>query len=113
MSDEVKLLTAAADPAVFNIVQLVYHSPTYERQSKDYEFSRRTMEDHWAAGYRDATRDVYPSRSADAADHPVRRQRLRLHRASLITEPAGRGVIGRAYGVGGAPGWSSNQRPQD
>jgi NTE family protein len=55
-SPEAKLLTAAADPAVFNIVQLVYHSPTYERQSKDYEFSRRTMEDHWAAGYRDATK---------------------------------------------------------
>ena len=58
LSAEAKLLTAAADPAVFNIVQLVYHSPTYEGQSKDYEFSRRTMEDHWAAGYRDATKSL-------------------------------------------------------
>ncbi|MBV8973157.1 MAG: patatin-like phospholipase family protein [Sphingomonadaceae bacterium] len=55
MSEEAKLLIAASDPAVFNIVQLIYHSPTYENQSKDYEFSRRTMEEHWAAGHRDAS----------------------------------------------------------
>ena len=55
-SDGVRQLSAAADPAVYNIVQLVYHSPTYEGQSKDYEFSRQTMEDHWAAGHRDMTR---------------------------------------------------------
>ena len=55
-SDAVKVLSEESDPAVFNIVQLVYHSPTYEGQSKDYEFSRRTMEDHWVAGHRDMTR---------------------------------------------------------
>ncbi|QXQ06615.1 patatin-like phospholipase family protein [Sphingosinicellaceae bacterium] len=53
-SPQAKLLTEASDPAVFNIVQLVYRSPTYEGQSKDYEFSRRTMEEHWRAGHRDA-----------------------------------------------------------
>ncbi len=53
-SDEAKILADASDPSVFNIVQLIYRSPTYEGQSKDYEFSRRTMEEHWAAGYRDA-----------------------------------------------------------
>ncbi len=51
---EARLLAKASDRAVYNIVQLVYRSPTYEGQSKDYEFSRRTMEDHWAAGRRDA-----------------------------------------------------------
>ncbi|CAN7612869.1 patatin-like phospholipase family protein [Phenylobacterium sp. LjRoot225] len=51
---QAKLLARASDPAVYNIVQLVYRSPSYEGQSKDYEFSRRTMEDHWAAGLRDA-----------------------------------------------------------
>ena len=55
---EAKLLTQAADPAVYNIVQLVYRSPTYEGQSKDYEFSRATMEDHWRAGHRDATKTL-------------------------------------------------------
>lgn len=57
-SDEAKLLAEASDPSVFNIVQLIYRSPTYEGQSKDYEFSRRTMEEHWAAGHRDATRTL-------------------------------------------------------
>jgi NTE family protein len=51
---QAKLLAKASDPAVYNIVQLIYRSPTYEGQSKDYEFSRQTMEDHWRAGYRDA-----------------------------------------------------------
>jgi NTE family protein len=50
-----QLLAAACEPAVYNIVQLVYRSATYEGQSKDYEFSRRTMEEHWQAGYDDAT----------------------------------------------------------
>ncbi|MDE1918096.1 MAG: patatin-like phospholipase family protein [Sphingomonadales bacterium] len=51
---EAKLLMEATDAAAFNIVQLVYHSPTYEGESKDYEFSRQTMEDHWRTGYQDA-----------------------------------------------------------
>ena len=51
---QARFLARAADPAVYNIVQLIYRSPDYEGQSKDYEFSRRTMEDHWAAGRRDA-----------------------------------------------------------
>ncbi|WP_223798327.1 DUF3734 domain-containing protein [Sphingomonas nostoxanthinifaciens] len=51
---EAILLEAASDPAVYNIVQLVYKSPTYEGQSKDYEFSRQTMLDHWRTGYENA-----------------------------------------------------------
>jgi NTE family protein len=51
---QARMLARAADPAVYNIVQLVYQSQSYEGQSKDYEFSRRTMEEHWAAGRRDA-----------------------------------------------------------
>lgn len=51
---EAQLLARISDPAVYTIVQLIYRSPPYEGQSKDYEFSRRTMEDHWAAGLRDA-----------------------------------------------------------
>jgi len=48
------LLARACDPARYNIVQLVYRSPAHESQSKDYEFSRLSMEDHWTAGRRDA-----------------------------------------------------------
>ena len=31
---------------------------TYEGTSKDYEFSRRTMEEHWSSGYSDAVRTL-------------------------------------------------------
>ena len=51
-------LAKESDPAVYNIVQLIYRSPTYEGQSKDFEFSRQTMEEHWGAGYRDAVKTL-------------------------------------------------------
>ncbi len=43
-------------PAVYNIIQLIYRSPTCEGIFKDYEFSRRTMEDHWKTGQHDPQR---------------------------------------------------------
>lgn len=52
---QARMLAKASDPAVYNIVQLIYRSATYEGQAKDFEFSRRTMEEHWRAGYDDAT----------------------------------------------------------
>jgi NTE family protein len=55
---QARLLAREADPAVYNIVELVYRSPTYEGQSKDYEFSRQAMEEHWRAGYRDAKKTL-------------------------------------------------------
>lgn len=55
-SEAVKLLAPEADDKVCNIVQLIYHSRNYEGVSKDYEFSRRTMEEHWAAGRADSLR---------------------------------------------------------
>jgi NTE family protein len=57
-SPEARELAAAADPAAYTIVQLVYRSATYEGQSKDFEFSRRTMEEHWQAGRRDALKTL-------------------------------------------------------
>jgi NTE family protein len=53
---EVKMLAAEADEKVCNIVHLIYNAKSYEGIAKDYEFSRRTMEEHWAAGYEDAVR---------------------------------------------------------
>jgi NTE family protein len=51
---EVALLAAEANKKVCNIVQLIYRAKKYEGSAMDYEFSRRTMEEHWIAGYRDA-----------------------------------------------------------
>jgi len=55
---EVALLAAESDEKVYNLVQLIYHAQNYEGTSKDFEFSRRTMEEHWKAGYNDAIRTL-------------------------------------------------------
>jgi NTE family protein len=55
---EGELLSSYADEKVYNIIQLIYHSQNYEGVSKDYEFSRWTMEEHWKAGYSDAVRTL-------------------------------------------------------
>jgi NTE family protein len=54
--EDVKVLEEEADDKVFNIVHLIYRSAKYEGSAKDYEFSRRTMEEHWRTGYEDAAR---------------------------------------------------------
>jgi NTE family protein len=57
----VELLAAEADEKVYNLVQLIYHAQNYEGSSKDFEFSRRTMLEHWKAGYNDAVHTLrYP-----------------------------------------------------
>jgi NTE family protein len=55
---EVQMLAAEADEKVCNIVHLIYNAKNYEGIAKDYEFSRRTMEEHWAAGYEDVVRAI-------------------------------------------------------
>jgi NTE family protein len=57
-SQEAETLAAMSDRKVYNIIQLIYRSKSYEGNSKDYEFSRRSMEDHWRAGYHDAVRTL-------------------------------------------------------
>jgi NTE family protein len=55
---EFAALRAAAHRKVYNIVQLIYRSKDYEGDSKDYEFSRQSMVDHWRAGYFDTVRTL-------------------------------------------------------
>lgn len=50
---EAELLAQAADTKVYNIIHTIYRARRYEGASKDYEFSRRTMEEHWSSGYDD------------------------------------------------------------
>jgi NTE family protein len=57
-SPELALLRPAIEHKAYNIIQLVYRAKTYEGQSKDYEFSRRSMEEHWRSGYHDAVRTL-------------------------------------------------------
>ena len=56
--EEGNLLRRIADRKVYSIVQLIYRTERYEGQSKDYEFSRLSMEEHWRAGYNDTVRTL-------------------------------------------------------
>jgi NTE family protein len=56
--EDVKPLRAAASHNVHNLVHLIYRARDYEGHSKDYEFSRLSMQDHWRAGYHDALRTL-------------------------------------------------------
>jgi len=58
-SPEAEILAQEADTKVYNIVHLIYHARKYEGASKDYEFSRRTMEEHWKTGYDDMIRTLH------------------------------------------------------
>jgi NTE family protein len=55
---EAEMLASEADEKVYNLIQLIYRAKNYEGNSKDYEFSRRTMEEHWRSGYNDAVRTL-------------------------------------------------------
>lgn len=47
--DVARLRAVAVEHAV-NIVHLIYRANAWEGGARDYEFSRRTMDEHWAAG---------------------------------------------------------------
>ena len=51
---EIAQLAAETDHSLYHIVHLIYRSKHYEGDSKDFEFSRLSMEEHWRAGYNDA-----------------------------------------------------------
>jgi NTE family protein len=57
-NDDMKILKSVASDKVYNIIQLIYRARNYEGHSKDYEFSRLSMQDHWRAGYHDAVRTL-------------------------------------------------------
>src|SRR6478672_534577 len=57
-NDDLKILKSVASDKVYNIIHLIYRARNYEGHSKDYEFSRLSMQDHWRAGYHDAVRTL-------------------------------------------------------
>jgi NTE family protein len=54
-SDKIERLETEADETSYNLVHLIYQAKSYEGVSKDYEFSRQTMEEHWRSGHEDAS----------------------------------------------------------
>jgi NTE family protein len=63
-----ELLSSIADRKIYDIVHLIYRARNYEGQSKDYEFSRLSMETHWRAGYHDTVRTL---RHPDVLERPA------------------------------------------
>ena len=57
-SPEAAILRQYSERKVWNLIQLIYRSKEYEGESKDYEFSRQSMEEHWRAGYHDTVRTL-------------------------------------------------------
>jgi NTE family protein len=57
-SEEAKFLASIARRHAYNLVHLIYRPRGYEGDSKDYEFSRRSMAEHWRSGYHDAVRTL-------------------------------------------------------
>jgi NTE family protein len=55
---ESTVLRGFSDPKVWSLIQLIYRARNYEGDSKDYEFSRQSMVDHWRAGYDDTVRTL-------------------------------------------------------
>ncbi|MFE1598426.1 patatin-like phospholipase family protein [Methylobacterium sp. ID0610] len=53
---DVAFLLEVSHENTVSILQLIYRRKTYEGNAKDYEFSRQTMLEHWAAGRSDVRR---------------------------------------------------------
>jgi NTE family protein len=57
-SEEAEYLASIAQRHAYNLVHLIYRPRGYEGDSKDYEFSRPSMAEHWRSGYYDAMRTL-------------------------------------------------------
>jgi NTE family protein len=68
---EVQLLRPVGDHKVYNIVHLIYRARNYEGHSKDYDFSRASMREHWRAGHHDAIRTL---RHPEVLERPRNRE---------------------------------------
>ncbi|MGA7810938.1 DUF3734 domain-containing protein [Bradyrhizobium sp.] len=57
-SEEARYLASIGQRHAYNLVHLIYRPRGYEGDSKDYEFSRLSMAEHWRSGYQDAARSL-------------------------------------------------------
>lgn len=80
--EERELKQSLATLPAINILQLIYQQAAHEGQAKDYDFSKSSMRDHWAAGLRDtsttlAQRDwlIMPSEESGIVTHDIHRAR--------------------------------------
>ena len=62
---DLRALTKPRCEAAVDVVHLIYRSKHYETQSKDYEFSRVSMQEHWDSGRADMARTLHDKRWID------------------------------------------------
>ncbi len=55
---DMAILKEISEENAVTVVQLIYRDKPYEGGTKDYEFSRKTMVEHWTAGVEDAGRTM-------------------------------------------------------
>ncbi|EEB85060.1 DUF3734 domain-containing protein [Roseobacter sp. GAI101] len=55
---DLTLLRKAGPACPVTLVHLIHHKQGFEGSGKDYEFSRQSMSDHWAAGRKDVARTL-------------------------------------------------------
>lgn len=72
---DAKLLTAKPGPGTVTVMHLINRATDHDTQSKDYEFSRLSVEEHWDAGRKDVETSL---------KHPAWRNREKNH-AGMIT----------------------------
>lgn len=59
---DVRALSRVRSEHAVDVVHLIYRSKHYESQSKDYEFSRLSMLEHWATGRADTAHTLHDAR---------------------------------------------------
>jgi NTE family protein len=71
---DVEMLASETEERAYNVVELIYRAKPYEGVAQDYEFSRRTMEEHWRTGHDDAARALAHPEIFQRADNLERFQ---------------------------------------
>ena len=59
---DARALAAVRCESAVDVVHLIYRSKHYESQSKDYEFSRLSMQEHWRSGQADMAHTLHDPR---------------------------------------------------
>ena len=59
---DVRALSRVRSEHAVDVVHLIYRSKHYESQSKDYEFSRLSMQEHWDSGRADMAHTLHDPR---------------------------------------------------
>ena len=70
---DVRALSKVRCESAVDVVHLIYRSKHYESQSKDYEFSRLSMQEHWDSGRADMAHTLHDPRwiNHERNDHGV------------------------------------------